>query len=464
MLYGLADVAVLAVGGLLLLPLYTRALTQTEFGVFVAVRTNTEILTYVLYLGLPSAVARVYFDYRERGEHREYLGSVLIFFAANLALCAVIFSIWGDKLWHLLSPTTPPYPYVWFSFALAAVGFFGSIGALLLRLELRVRTFAGLQVGTSLLLAATAIIFLVVLKWGVPGLLTALLISSACNAAVLPWMLRRSFKLSISSRHIVDSMRYAGPILVGYIAYFVLNRTSTLVLQHNVDLSEVAVFGVAQQLASIVAIAGTSFGKAAQPAVFAASAADAGALMTRAARILMLLMLGVTCLVLTFASELFAIAAPKGYAGGFQPLLILTVAGLAYSFSFVSDTALLYHRRPKLSVAVSLSGAAMSTLLALVLVPRWGVHGAALGVAGGFLTTAAVGQALAHRVTGQSYLAAMVGILATATSVALLAAWLDRLQLPLAASLGVKSALVATVAAALLAYRSAAAKKARGAP
>ena len=58
-LYGIADIAVMAVGGFLLLPLYTRTLTQTEFGTYVAVRTNIDILTYLLHFGLVSAVARV---------------------------------------------------------------------------------------------------------------------------------------------------------------------------------------------------------------------------------------------------------------------------------------------------------------------------------------------------------------------------------------------------------------------
>ena len=43
-LYGLADVIVMAVGGFLLLTLYTRTLSQPEFGTYVIVRTNTEIV------------------------------------------------------------------------------------------------------------------------------------------------------------------------------------------------------------------------------------------------------------------------------------------------------------------------------------------------------------------------------------------------------------------------------------
>src|SRR5579863_2516604 len=89
-LYGVADLIVMAVGGFLLLPLYTRTLTKAEFGLYVVIRTNTEIFTYLLALGLPSAVTRIYFDYRRRDQHVEYLNSVLGFFLAVLCLFLLV--------------------------------------------------------------------------------------------------------------------------------------------------------------------------------------------------------------------------------------------------------------------------------------------------------------------------------------------------------------------------------------
>ena len=103
-LYGLADVAVLAVGGFLLLPLYTRQLSQEEFGIFVVIRTNIDILTYLLYFGLPSAVTRLYFDHKRSQRQHEYLSSVVTFYLLMLAAFATVFWFQGATLWHALSP------------------------------------------------------------------------------------------------------------------------------------------------------------------------------------------------------------------------------------------------------------------------------------------------------------------------------------------------------------------------
>ena len=450
LLYGLADVVVAAVGGLLLLPLYTRTLTQDEFGVYVIVRANTEIFTYLLYFGLPSAVARVYFDYRARGEHAAYVSSVLMFFLLNLSLWAAVLALWGDAVWRALSPSTPVQPWLWFSFAIAAAGFFSALGSMLLRLESRVRAFAVLQIAASFVLAATAVFNLVGLKLGLPGLLIALLVGSACAAMVLPWQLGRGFRPTIKLAHLAETLRFAAPLAVGYIAYFVLNRVSTLILQRHVAVAEIAIFGLAQQLAMIVAIAGSAFGKVAQPAVFAAAPEHATDLMTRSARILILLMFCVCCAVVLFASELFAMAAPKSYADGRELLAILAVAGLAYSFNFISDTALLYHRRPTASVAVSLLGAGLSAVLALLLIPVLGLRGAAFAIAGAFVAMTLAGQWLTTRLTGHSSMRPMLVALAAAIGLAVLVTWLQGQHLGALTFLAVRVAIAAAIASTIL--------------
>lgn len=444
-MYGIADVIVMAVGGFLLLPLYTRTLSQAEFGTYVIVRANTEIFSYLLYFGLPSAVARVYFDYRKTGQQTEYLSSILLFFSLNLGLCSTLLALWGSNLWALLSPGTPVHPYMLYSFAIAAMGFLSTLGGLWLRLDGRARAFAALQVATSVVLAGCAVLNLLVFGLGLQGLLLALLASSACASLVLPWLLGRGFRPHLRWAHIQATLRYAGPIFVGYIAYFLLNRISTLVLQRHVAVDQIAVFGLAQQLAMMITVAATAFGKAQQPAVFSAEANTVNEVLARSGALLRGLMLGVTGALLLGASDLFRLMAPKSYSGGLEILLILLIANFAYSFSLVSDTSLLYHRRPKTSVAVLFVGALLSAALSLWLVPTYHLIGAALSIAITFVVMALLSHWLAWRITGQSYLAPMLLGLAAASMLAAFAAWLPLQGLSLLGAGAVRLCMGATL-------------------
>ena len=449
MLYGAADVIVMAVGGFLLLPLYTRTMTQAEFGTYVAVKANTEIFTYLIFLGLPSAVSRVYFDYRKTGQQAAYIGSVLMFFGLCLLLLLALLSFCGSRLWSLLSPAIPSDPFLAFSVGLATVGFLSTIGSLWLRMEGRATAFALVQVGSATVLASMAVINLVVLGQGLQGLLWAMLASTAAGALLLPWLLGHNFKFRIQWAHIRDSWAFAGPSLLGYTAYFLLNRISTLILQRHVSMDEVAVFGLSQQLAMIVTIAAGAFGKAQQPMVFGAAPSDAPLLLDRAGRLLWAMMLAVTGLLLLFSAELLNLIAPRGYEGGLPILLILLIANFANSFAQVSDTALLYHRRPRVSVAVSIFGAILSVCLSLLIVPRYHALGAALAIAATFTAMTLLSHWLAWRVTGQSYFLPMIGGLAGAMGLAAVAAWLPNLGWPVTLTISLKLVLFAALSGAI---------------
>lgn len=448
-LYGAADVAVMAVGGFLLLPLYTRTLTQAEFGTYVAVKANTEIFTYLIFLGLPSAVSRVYFDYRKTGQQAAYISSVLMFFGLCLLVLLAMLFLWGDHLWSLLSPSIPSDPFLAFSVGLAAIGFLSTIGSLWLRMEGRAKAFALVQVGSAAVLAGIAIVNLVALELGLPGLLWALLASTAAGAMLLPWLLGRNFRFGIQWEHIRNSWTFAGPSLLIYMAYFLLNRISTLILQRHVPMEEVAVFGLSQQLAMIVTVAAGAFGKAQQPMVFGAEPADALRLLDRAGRLLRAMMLAITGLLLLFSDELLTLTAPSSYSNGLPILLILLLANFANSFAQMSDTALMYYRRPRASVYVAIFGALLSVCTSLLLVPRYHSMGAAVAIAATFTAMTLLSHWLAWRVTGQSHLLPMIGGLAVAVGLAAVAAWLPGLGWPAMLTISLKLVLFASLSGAI---------------
>lgn len=444
-IYGFADAIVLIVGGLLLLPLYTRTLSQTEYGIYTVVRTNTEIFTYLIYLGLPSAVGRVYFLYKKKNQQIEFLSSVLTFYLLGLFVFCILLLIWGSTLWSALSPSVPAHPYIGFSIAIASVGFFSAIGTLWLRMEGRALAFATVQVVAAVVLVVTAVINLTILDNGLPGLLIALLISSACSALVLPWLFRWKFRLAIRWAHIQQSMAYGIPMMVGYLAYFTLNRMSTLILQRYVAIDQIAIFGLAQQLAMVVTIAGIAFGKAMQPVIFDAESAQVVSLLGRSEKLLISLMFCVTTVFLLFGSEMLYVVAPKSYGSGHEILLILLVGNFAYSFLQISNTTLLYFHRPKTSAAVSIAGACFTSLFSFWLIPDHHLRGAAFASLGAILLMILLSQVMARRVSGHSSFVTMFLALTAICLVASIAIWLSRQGFSITASISLKALFITLI-------------------
>jgi O-antigen/teichoic acid export membrane protein len=397
-LYGLADIATLAVGGFLLLPLYTRTLGPQLFGTYVAVRANADIFTYLLQLGLPSGVSRVYFDYKQHGDEYRFLSSVVLFFC--IFLCATLGLLWGvgNQAWALLSPAVPAQPYLGFAVLLGTLSFFGAIATLWLRLDGRAGAFVALQLASAGTLAVSAVIGLLALNGGLGAVLTAISLAAACTAGALPVLFGRRFHWHLRWTHVRAVLPYALPILVGYLAHFTLNKFSTLVLQRHVALGDVGTFGVAQQLASIVSLACASFGMALQPSVFAApNPAAANALLDRAARLLVGAVFAVAALLILFTSELLSLVAPHAVTEGRGVMMALVVANAGTAFILISDTALLYYRRPTVSVAISIISAGVSAACAFWLIPLHLLTGAAASVMAGVLARTLLSHWLAYR-------------------------------------------------------------------
>ena len=447
-LYGAADALVLLVGGFLLLPLYTRTLSQAEFGQYVVIRTGIELLTYLLHFGLLSAVARLYFDHRTAGTRHEYLSSIVMLFLVLLAGWAALLAGAGDWAWQAVVPGAPAQPYLWFSVAIAVTGFFGTLASTWLRLDDRAGAYVGLQIASAVALTVTAFVNLSVLSLGLPGLLVALLVGPAVCAAILPWLFHGGFRPRLRVAHARSTLHYALPAVASLVSYFVLNRISIVILQRHAALDQVAVFGLAQQLALLIGLTGVAFGKALQPAVFGAEPAAAAALQQHFGRMLVLVLTVVTLLLMLFAAELLTVVAPAGYGTAHDLLLVLAVATFAYSLSLLADTALLHQRRPRVSAALTLLGAALSTLLGLLLIPRYTVYGAACAMGVAFVTMMLAGQVAAARLTGQAFLRMSLPALALVFGVAGFAAWLHH-SVPPAAALAFKTVVAGLLLAGL---------------
>ncbi len=451
-LYGIADVAVVAVGGFLLLPLYTRVLSQAEFGHYVAVRANIDVLTYALHLGIPSAVARLYFDQRKSGEQHAYISSVLWMFIAALALFSGISILWGDSLWHLLSPAAPVKPALPFALAIAAAGFFGALSVIWLRSESKVFAVVGLQLGASVAMAAVAVAALLLGDMGLEGILLALLVGALVPATALPALLGRRFRWRPRRADLIQTLKFALPVLVGYFAYFVINRFSTLLLQRHVSSEELGVFGLAQQLSMIVALASTSLGAALQPMIFGSDSAHVNDSLTKAGNLLLLMMMGVFTLMQLFAHELIALVAPHGYSDGLAAMTVLAVGNFTLAATLVSETALLYHHKIKTSVTIGIASAISAAGLGLWLVPTHHVAGGALAVTGGFVVRMLFSQWAAWRVTGVSRWRLALGGTAAATGIGWSALQIQALPLAAPVLIGIKAVALAIVGIALLIF------------
>lgn len=450
--YGLADMLVVGVSGFLLLPLYTSTLTQAEFGAFVAIKTNIELINYAISLGLLSAVGRLYFDHCGDDGGRSYLASILWLFVAMTLVAATVFALFGDWIWNMMSPAIPWHPNIWFALLIAALTFTGGLGSLWLRMDQRVNAFVGVQLLAATTLSVAAVVALQWLNLGVPGLLGALAIGFIPGTLVL--IARNGLRLVPRLRRdeLAQSLHYGMPFMLGYLAYFVFNRFSLLTLQRHVGLEDVAIFGLSQQLALAITVTANSFAKTMQPAVFGASSEDAGEILRKSSRLFILLNFAVASGVIIFAREIVQLVAPASYLAGLPTLVIVLLAAYVYSLGLASNTAIEYYRRPHMSAGLAIIGATASVGLGLVLIPTYGMLGGAFAILCASLAATIAGYVIAWRLSGQSFFGEVTMVTLTLVPMAFAAVWDGWSDLGLVVTVIVKGIAVVSIFAALAAF------------
>ena len=374
--YAFGDFLVLAISGFLLVPLYTRHLSPADYGIFVVTRTNSDIFTYLLHFGMISAVARVYFIFSAQERHKQYLGSILLFhfcYATALFLALVPTRNW---VWSQLSPTVPAVPYFWFAFGISFFSFVPSLYSILLRVQERARLFAAVQIASSVLMVVLVLVFLLGMKAGLRGLLWTLLLNGIVSWTVFLILLRRELRWGFEWEHVRTSLHFAVPSVIGYIAFFAINRFGIIFLQRQVSLTEIGLYGLAQTLASVMTLLSVAFGKSFQPMVYSSSQAALPDLLSRVCRVYFPFMLLSGAGVASFAPELLVIVAPRSYTSASPIFMLLVISNVVYSFMLISNTVILYRQHPNLSMTVSLLGAMVSVCGNFLLVPRFSIYGA----------------------------------------------------------------------------------------
>lgn len=397
LLYGIADVLVVLVSGLLLLPLYTRTLSQSEFATLVVVRTITELLCCVIFFGVPSAMARLYFDHRKVNRQNDYIGTLAIVFTLAVLPIAALTYLFGDAAWTLFAPEIGADAYLWFCIGTAVFFVYGLLGITWLRLDENIKAVVVLQVFSALCVALFAWLALSELKLGLNGLLSVLLLANLPATLALFFRLTTRFKSPVSLPSITETIQLGLPILITQLSNFTLSRSNLFILQHWVDIETVAIYGLATQLASLINVACVSFSKAIQPSVFRADPKSLGELLARLTPLHIGAMTFISIAFVFFVEDILAIAAPSKYGRSYEILLLLVIANLISSFCLIPDTALLYFKRTRTALTISAASGAASALIGLLFISFWGAYGAAAALIVSFGIKLVMGQLLAAR-------------------------------------------------------------------
>lgn len=361
----------------LLLPIYTRYLSPTQYGETDLVQTTISLLLPIITLSIYEAVLRFAMD---SNSHKNIVltnGVVVTVLGCFVGVTISIFlSFFHIKYSLYLSLILGAQAFqMLFSQYAKAIG--------------KVKIYAANGILLSVFMFLINILCLVVLKLEINGYFISLLVSNvlSCLYLFVRLDLSKDIKFGLfNRRQLKDMWQYSIPLIPNSIAWFATNAINRYFILYMIGSSANGIFAVANKIPTMLSVVNSIFFQSWQLSVIEEfEAEDKGKYYSQVFSYYSdFMFLGVTALML-FLKPIMRILVSEEFfsAWKYVPFLLLTV--LYSSFSGFLGQYYVAAKKTNGLFFTTLIGAIVNVLLNMILIPIFGLNGAAISSAISFL-------------------------------------------------------------------------------
>ena len=361
-----------------LLPIYTRALSATGYGAYELVLTLGALANFVVALEVSQGLVRYWGDIADQATRLRLASTVLWFTTSMYIIFMVIGEVFSVELSVFLLGTIDfLIPFRW---GLVFIALNGIYYLLLnqLRSELKSVGYAFV----SLCYAATALvfagIFCLLLKMGLVGVLIGQILALGMSILLSAWILRKSLGFYFDQKLLSKMLLFSMPLVPAGLAIFVSLYINRLALSRFSTLDEVGLFGIGSRIAGVIGLLIVGIQGALMPLIYKHyREVDAPEKIAKLFNWFLAIAL-VGCLTLSlFSNELLIIFATPAYLGGAN-LVVYLAPALLLSQMYIFAPGIGIKKKTHWQLWIALLAAMVSILGNWLMVPIWGIIGAAL--------------------------------------------------------------------------------------
>jgi O-antigen/teichoic acid export membrane protein len=370
--------------GFILLILFTRILSPTEYGQVALLTTVGALLVMVLSLGLEPRITYAYF--RAGDDLPAYLRTarhvctgVPVLVAALLAVAISVTPVEHKQAWIMecvgscLLAAGTTYPYA------------------VLRASRRVAPYMTLALALLLTQVATRIVMVAVLDWGPTGWAASDLAGGVVAVLLGHLTVRHMVRADSPGRRFTpwQVVREGLPLVPHYLAQWGLALSDRLILAAFVTTAAVGIYSALYQIAAVTSLVLNEFNRAFMPMY--AKNPPGSAQIPRLVRVHLTVAFTIHAAFLLLGFAAIELVLPPEYGAQDELYPLLALGALAYGLYFVPMNGLtLIAGNTTRAPFISLTALATNLAVNFALVSSWGLWGAVIGTAVGYTALAAI--------------------------------------------------------------------------
>lgn len=370
----------------LLLPLYTRYLTPSDYGIMSYIATVYSFLLIFSTLSLNSYVLRCYFVHTDDKERRDMIGTIHI--------SIILFNLCLIGLGYIFLPSVIDYyqiqvpwdPFFKMALAINFLDSFTIIPMVVYRVRQEALKFVTLGVSRSFFTVIMTIYFVVYQGRGVLGTFEAQLYVYLFYLFIYLYTISKYANVAFKKIYLIEGLKFSLPLLPGAICFVLLNMSDRIILERNVGIGQLGIYNIACTMSLALNVIIMSGYKAIEPEMFKRYGKDGYYDFVKKVQSLYfgVIYIGAFTLCL-FSQEAFYIMTSESFHEGYWLVPALIIGVIMTGHNTIYGGILLGEQRTKEQGLATVIGSIVSVSLNLLLVPFWGVYAAAAVSAISFL-------------------------------------------------------------------------------
>ena len=252
---------------LLLVPLYTRVMSPSDYGSFDLLTMFAGIINLTIALEVTQGVARFY-TAEEISDHKVAYASSAFWFTffcyGGFTLFTLVFA---DQLAVLIMGQTG----LEIAFRIGILYIFTNGLSVLFKISsdgASSKDYAANSLLMSFFTAGVSFLLAFVLGLGLQGLLIGMLVGSFMGTVFGLWRLRRSFRFLLDAFRLREMLSFSTPLVFSGVAVWLSLYVDRLMINYFLTIEEVGLSGIGYRLASIASLVMVGFKGALTPLIY----------------------------------------------------------------------------------------------------------------------------------------------------------------------------------------------------
>lgn len=365
-----------------MLPVYTRVLTPSDFGALQLIETTLEVISIIAGSRLAAGVFHYYHKASTEEAKNAVLSTALVVLVTSYGMASGATYLLAPRIAALVfgGGDAASVAYIRIAAGSLFLQSFLVVPLAFLQLRERSKLFVGLNVARLVLQLSLNILLVVVLRIGVRGVLLSTLLTNLVFASALSWLLLSSAGLRLSRSAASDLLRFGLPFVATQAATFVATFGDRYFLRSAADTAAVGVYGLAYQFGFLLAAVGYEpFNNYWEPKRFAlAKQPDRDTLYARAFLYFNVLLMTVAVGITLFVGDVLHVMATPPFFGAAAIAPVVVIAYVFQSWTGFHNVGIMLRERTQYITLANWAGAVVALVGYGLLIPRWLGMGAAV--------------------------------------------------------------------------------------